>query len=422
VDRVDVLIVGGGHGGAQAAIALRQQNFAGTIAIVSDDVHPPYERPPLSKAYLSGARSLEQIFIRPVTFWADRRVELFLGRRVTRVEAKEHRVVLADGSSIGYGKLIWAGGGHPRRLSCEGHELKGVHSVRCVADVDGLLADLQSASRVVLIGGGYIGLEAASALRKLDKQVVLLEALDRLLARVAGKALSSFYLAEHRAHGVDVRLGVSVAAIHGESGRAVGVRLADGTVVDAGAVVLGIGIIPSVEPLKAAGAACSNGVDVDEQCRTTLEDVFAIGDCACHTNSFADGARLRLESVQNANDQAVVVAKVIMGAPARYEAIPWFWSEQYDLKLQTVGLSTGYDTELLRGDPATRSFSVIYLKEGRVLALDCVNAPRDYVQGRALITSRVIVPREKLSDVSVALNTLAGPAANQTRPPASAVK
>ena len=246
--------------------------------------------------------------------------------------------------------------------------------MRTRADADRMMAELPGVTDAVVIGGGYIGLEAAAVLAKFGKKVVLLEALDRVLARVAGPDLSRFYEAEHRAHGVDVRLGVAVDCIVGEDGRATGVRLADGSVIPAQLVIVGIGIIPAVEPLLAAGAVGGNGVAVDAQCRTSLPDIFAIGDCALHANGFADDADIRLESVQNANDQANVVARTIAGQDAAYHAVPWFWSNQYDLKLQTVGLSIGHDATVLRGDPAARSFSIIYLKAGRVIALDCVNS------------------------------------------------
>lgn len=383
--RFDVLIVGGGHGGAQAALSLRLKKFAGTIAIVGDEAVLPYERPPLSKEYLAGERTLERILIRSEEGWAERAVTLLLGRTVTRIDPDAHAVHLADGETINYGTLIWAAGGSPRRLSCPGNDLVGVHGIRTLADADRLLGELPDVREAVVIGGGYIGLEAASALSKFGKSVTVLEAADRVLARVAGETLSRFYENEHRAHGVDVRLGVSVQAIEGRGGRVSGVRLADGEVLPAQLVIVGIGIVPAVAPLLDAGAAGGNGVLVDATCRTSLPDVFAIGDCAAHESGFAGGAIMRIESVQNATDQALTVAKAITGQPEPYTAIPWFWSNQYDLKLQTIGLSVGYDEAFVHGDPLQKSFSVVYLRTGKVLALDCVNATRDYVQGRALI-------------------------------------
>lgn len=402
----DVLIVGAGHGGAQAAIMLRQQKFEGTIAMIGDEPEIPYERPPLSKEYFAGEKPFERILIRPAKFWEEREIAMLLGKQVTSVDPENHTVTTANGETIGYGKLIWATGGSPRMLPIPGGDLPGVQGVRTRADADAMKAASQDAGQIVVIGGGYIGLEAAAVLSKFGKKVVLLEALPRVLARVAGEPLSRFYEAEHRAHGVEVRLGVNVVAIEGE-GHATGVRLADGEVVPADLVIVGIGIVPAVEPVMAAGAAGGNGVSVDQYCHTSLPDIFAIGDCAAHANEFADGATIRLESVQNANDMANTAAKAICGDPQPYSAVPWFWSNQYDLKLQTVGLSTGHDDVVVRGNPADRSFSVIYLKQGHVIALDCVNAIKDYVQGKALVTGRLVLDKAALADTARPLKELA---------------
>lgn len=403
----DVLIVGAGHAGAQAAATLRQRKFDGSICLVGEEADLPYERPPLSKEYLAGEKAFDRILIRPATFWAERSIDLRLGRKAMRVDADAHRVVLDDGAVLGYRSLIWATGGAPRKLVCSGHSLLGVHSVRNRADVDRMTAELPSVSRIVVVGGGYIGLEAAAVLAKLGRSIVLLEAQDRVLARVAGEPLSRFYEAEHRANGVAIHTGVVVDCIEEHDGAACGVRIADGTVLPCEMVIVGIGIVPATEPLIAAGAEGGNGVRVDEFCRTSLPDVFAIGDCAAHANAYADGAEIRLESVQNANDQATTVAKFLCGDPQTYDAVPWFWSNQFDLKLQTVGLSTGYDQVVTRGNLDTRSFSQIYLKNGRVIALDCVNATRDYVQGKALVIGRTVAPIADLADVSIPLKSIA---------------
>ncbi len=408
MDSADIVIVGTGHGGAQAAIALRQQGHEGSILMLGRDTHPPYERPPLSKEYLASDKPFERIMIRPEKFWADKNIDIMLGAMVSQVDWMDHRVFLGDGTRIAYRKLIWAGGGDPRRLSCPGARLKAVHAVRDRRDVDAIMAQLQSgAKRFVVIGGGYIGLEAAAVLRKLDCEVTLLEALPRVLARVAGEELSRFIEAEHRAQGVDVRLETAVKAIEGEDGHVTGVRLSDGDVIPCDAVIVGIGIVPAVGPLITAGAAGSNGVDVDEFCRTTLDDIYAIGDCAAHANPFADQAIIRLESVQNANDMANTAARAIMGDKQPYNALPWFWSNQYDLKLQTAGLSIDYDQTLVRGDPESRKFSVVYLKEGKPIAIDCVNNTKDYVQGRKLIESDIDdVDLELLADPETPLKEL----------------
>lgn len=401
----DVLIVGGGHGGAQAAIALRQAKFEGSIGIVNAEPEYPYERPPLSKDYFAGDKAFERIMIRPAAFWAERNIDMLLGTRVETVDPAAYSVTTSDGDVISYGKMIWATGGSPRLLPCEGGNLAGVHVVRTRADVDAMLDGLDKVAEVAIIGGGYIGLEAAAVLRKMGKKVTVLEAMDRVLARVAGEPLSRFYEAEHRAHGVDVRLGVEVTAIEGD-GHATGVRLADSEVIPAQMVIVGIGIIPSVAPLLQAGASGGGGADVDEYCRTSLPNIFAIGDCAAHANDFAGGIVMRVESVQNANDMANAVAKSITGELTAYHAVPWFWSNQYDLRLQTVGLSVGYDATVVRGDPETRGFSVIYLKQGKVIALDCVNATKDYVQGRALVVDGMSFAPELLADTSKTIKDL----------------
>jgi 3-phenylpropionate/trans-cinnamate dioxygenase ferredoxin reductase subunit len=404
----DILIVGAGHGGAQVAIALRQRGFADTIAMVGEEPEIPYERPPLSKDYLAGDKDFNRILIRQPDFWGERTIEMLTGHRVVAVDPEAHSVSTEQGANIGYGALIWAAGGHARRLSCQGHDFAGVHSVRSRADVDQMMRELATTTRVVVIGGGYIGLEAAAVLTKLGKHVTLLEALPRVLARVAGEELSRFYEAEHRAHGVDVRLNVATDCIEGADGRVTGVRLVGGEIIPCEMAIVGIGIIPAVEPLLAAGASGGNGVMVDKHCKTSLSDIYAIGDCALHESDYAPGGAIRLESVQNANDMAITVAKALTDQHEPYQAVPWFWSNQYDLKLQTVGLSIGFDNAIVRGDMAARSFSVIYLRDGRVIALDCVNAVKDYVQGKALVVNGTRADPAMLADAGIALKTLVG--------------
>lgn len=412
MDAADIVIVGSGHGGAQAAIALRQQGHADTVLMLSRDRTPPYERPPLSKEYLAGEKPLERLLIRPLGFWEERGIGLELGTNVSEVDAMAREVVLGDGRRIAYRKLIWAGGGDARRLSCPGSDLAGIHAVRHRHDVDAIRADLDRADveggarRAVVVGGGYIGLEAAAVLRKLGCAVTVLETQRRVLSRVAGEELSGFYEAEHRRQGVDLRLETGVERIEGEAGRVGAVVTDTGETIPCDIVVVGIGIVPSVGPLIGAGAAGSNGVDVDEFCRTSLDDIYAIGDCAAHANPYADNAVIRLESVQNAHDMAVCAARAIMGDKQAYDAVPWFWSNQYDLRLQTVGLSLDHDEAVLRGDPEARSFSVVYLKEGRVIALDCVNRVKDYAQGKKLVEARAEIDPDLLADGEVPLKDM----------------
>jgi len=403
----DVVIVGAGQAGAQVAMSLRQAGFEGSVALVGAEVDAPYERPPLSKEFLAGEKTAERLQLRPADFWTGKAITLRLGERVVAVDAATHTVTTAT-ETLGYKHLVWATGGPPRLLPVPGADLPGMHVIRTRHDVDALRHDAENANDIVVIGGGYIGLEAAAVLSKRGKHVTVLEAMDRVLARVAGEPVSRFYEAEHRAHGVDVRLGVKIEAIEG-SDRVTGVRTADG-VVPADLVIVGIGIVPAVAELATAGAKVSNGVEVDDLCRTSLPNVFAVGDCAHHVNAYALGAGIRLESVQNAIDQGKTVASVICGAPKPYHAVPWFWSNQYDLKLQTVGLSGGHDATVVRGDPASRSWSLVYLNKGRVVALDCINAARDFVQGKALVDACVmqgLVPDiELLQNNEVTLKSL----------------
>ncbi|MBV1689748.1 FAD-dependent oxidoreductase [Novosphingobium sp. G106] len=406
MEQADVVIVGAGHGGAQCAIALRQGGFTGSIVMIGREPEPPYERPPLSKEYFAREKTFDRLYIRPPAFWHEKDVTLHLNVEVTAVDPAKKELSLSNGQGLTYGKLVWATGGDPRRLSCPGSDLAGLHAVRTRADCDQLMGEIDGGVKnIVVIGGGYIGLEAAAVLTKLGCKVTLLEALPRVLARVAGEQLSAFYEKEHRDHGVDLRTGVAVEGLVGE-GRVSGVQLADGTVLPADAVIVGIGIVPAVGALIAAGASGGNGVDIDEYCRTSLPDIYAIGDCAAFAADYAGGTVMRVESVQNANDQATCVAKAILGDEHPYKAFPWFWSNQYDLRLQTAGLSVGYDQTVLRGDPDARSFSVVYLKGGKVIALDCVNMVKDYVQGRKLVETGASPDLAQLADANVPLKEL----------------
>ena len=405
----DVVIVGAGQAGAQAAISLRQLKFGGTIAMVGEEPELPYQRPPLSKEYLLGKVAFERMLIRPAQFWGERQVTMLLGQRVKKVDPDSRNVTTDEDVTIGYGRLIWAAGAAPRRLSCIGHDVSGVHVVRSRRDVDQLIAELPNSRHVVIVGGGYIGLETAAALVNAKKQVTVIEVLDRVLARVAGEPLARFYETEHRNRGVHFRWTTRVVGIEGQEGRATGVHLSDGELLHCDLVIVGIGVVASVEPLLAAGAIGSNGVKVDAQCRTSLPDILAVGDCAIHANRYANGDEIRLESVQNANDQATVAAKVVAGISAEYDVVPWFWSNQYDLQLKTVGLSAGYDQLLVRGDPTSRSFTLIYLRAGKVVALDCVNATTDYAQGRALILGGMQPDIARLTAPEVPLKEIASP-------------
>lgn len=407
MDHFDVIIVGAGHGGAQTAISLRQSGFEGSICMVGREEYLPYERPPLSKEYLAQEKDFSRLLIRPESFWHDKGIHMILGTNVERVDPEKCVIATFDGQRLGYGDLVWATGGFPKKLTCEGSDLAGVHAVREKDDVDRIMAQLEGgAQRIVVIGGGYIGLEAAAVFSKLGCEVVLVEALDRVLARVSGSELSRLIEKVHRDHGIDLRLQTGVGHFEGSGLNVTGVRLQDGELIPCDMVIVGIGIVPEIEALAAAGATTSNGVEVDGNCRTSLPHIYAIGDCALHRNIFADDQLIRLESVQNAHDMAKTAANAICGNPQPYKATPWFWSNQYDRKLQTVGLSMGHDQAVMRGDPDAGSFSIVYLREGKVIALDCVNSVKDYVGGRKLVEGRAKVPVNQLTNPALDLKKL----------------
>lgn len=403
---VDVLVVGAGQAGAQLAISLRQGGYTGSISLVGDEPDPPYERPPLSKDYLAGEKTAERLLLRPPHFWNERDIDLKLSTTIVRVDPDRRVAVTECGEELSYDHLVWAAGGYPRPLPVPGAKLEGVHVVRTRAQTDDLRRDLGWAQNVVIIGGGYIGLESAAVLVSQGKKVVLVEAMERILARVAGEPVSQFYAAEHRERGVDIRTGTGVTDFEGCGVRVSHVVTSDGERIPADVVIVGIGLIPSQAVLAQAGAATENGVIVDDHCRTSLPHIFAIGDCARHRSTFGGGDHIRLESVQNAVDQAKTVAGVLLGEPQPYNALPWFWSHQYDLKLQTAGLSHGHDEIVLRGDPGTRCFSLIYLRRGKVIAVDAINNVRDFMGAKLLVEAALEIDPALLADASVPLKEM----------------
>jgi 3-phenylpropionate/trans-cinnamate dioxygenase ferredoxin reductase component len=402
----DVLIVGSGQAGVQTALSLRQGGFTGTIGVIGAEEHLPYERPPLSKSFLRGEAEVDEFLFRSADYWEKNGIELVLGRVVESVDPESRQVLIEDGHRVRYGHLVWAAGGRARTLSLPGADLDGVFSLRTYLDAASLRDKLGTSRRAVIIGGGYIGLEAAAAFAERGVEVTVIEVQERLLARVTCAEVSAFYANLHRSHGTRILLSSGVEQILGSDGRVTGVELSDGTRLDADFVIIGVGLIPNVEPLSAAGIRTTNGVDVDAHCRTSAPGIFAIGDCANLESSFAGGARVRLESVPNAVEHGKIVANAILSMPAPATAAPWFWSHQFDVKLQTVGLQGGHDETVVRGNPDSGKFSVVYLRNGQVIALDCINSVADFAQGKQLVQKAITATRDELADPSIPLKNL----------------
>lgn len=404
----DVVIVGGGHAGSAAAVKLRQAGFGGSVAIIGDETVPPYERPPLSKDYLSGALSVERLFSRLESFWDEQRIALLTGRRVTLVEPDRHRALTDDGATVAYGRLVWAAGGSARRLGCPGADGVPIHTLRSLADADSLRQAMARGGDAVVIGGGFIGLEAAAVLRRQGRAVTVLEAADHVLARVSAPVVSDWFATLHRREGVSLLTRSMVRSL---SECPAGVRVdLDGGAIEAAFLVAGVGIVPNIAPLADAGAnldTTSGGVLVDDRCRSSLGDVHVIGDCAAQPSPFAAGATVRLESIHNANEQAGVVAADLTGTEPAPAGVPWFWSNQFDARLQIVGLSQGWDEIVVRGAPESGSFSVAYMRDGRLAAVDCVNAPKDFAQARRLVLDRTPIDPYRLADAAIPLKEMA---------------
>jgi len=375
-----IVAIGAGQAAAQLAISLRQGKFADEILVIGAEPYLPYQRPPLSKKFLTERPQPEKLFLRPENFWRGLNVDMALGVAAARVDPRNKTVTLADGRELGYGKLVLATGTRASALPVPGTALENVFSLRAIADVHRLRPALDAAERVVIVGGGYIGLEVAAVLRGEGRAVTVLEAEDRVLKRVTAPAVSDFFDTLHREHGVDIRLGARLAAITGDA-RATGVALADGKELAADVILLATGARANDELAQAAGLACQDGILVDEFTSSSVPDIYAIGDCA-RLPSRRYGRLLRLESVQNAVDQAKAAAAVLLGEPAAYDPVPWFWSDQYDVKLQIAGLSAGHTSYDIVGDPAEARFSTEYRSDGRLIAVDAINDARAHMLAR----------------------------------------
>ncbi|HTW37879.1 MAG TPA: FAD-dependent oxidoreductase [Steroidobacteraceae bacterium] len=395
-----VVIAGAGQAGAQAAETLRRRGFDGRIVMVGDEPCEPYQRPPLSKAFLVGALERERLFLRPSQFYVDHGIELSLGRRVVSIDRDAGRVELDDGATLAYDALILATGGAPRPLPAPGARLDGVYSLRTLADTERIQREFRPGLRLVVVGGGYIGLEVAATARKLGLEVTVLEMADRLMSRVVAAPVSAFFEAEHAQHGVHVRCRARVRALApaGPGSTRVGsVACDDGTVLPADLVLVAVGIAAGEELAAAARLPCANGILVDQHCRTADARIYGAGDCTNHP-SLRYGRRVRLESVDNAFEQATSAALNLLGIATPHDKVPWFWSDQFDLKLVIVGLSEEHDQSVLRGEPDSRSFSLCYLRAGELVAIDTINRAKDQMAARKLIAARARMDAERLAD------------------------
>lgn len=398
------VVVGAGHAGAELVSALRQKGYSGRIILIGEEAELPYHRPPLSKAYLSGEVSRESLLIRSATSYEKLQAESWTGVQVQSIDRQARSVSLSDGRVQPYDKLVLATGGRVRRLDAPGAQRPNVHYVRTLEDIDGLKSMFAAGRRLLVIGGGYIGLEAAAVGIKSGLSVTVLEAAPRVLTRVAAPEISAFYERAHRSRGVDLRTGVSVLDYLGDE-RVKAVRLSDGSQLALDLIVVGIGILPNDDLARGAGLDIDNGIVVDEFAQTSDPAILAVGDCANHVNAFL-GRRVRIESVPSAQEQARTAAATICGSPVAHAAVPWFWSDQFDLKLQMVGLSQGYDQLVLRGDVKAESFCAFYLKDGVVLSADAVNRPHEFMVAKRLVASRARVSVKALADEQVPLKTL----------------
>ena len=377
-----IVIIGAGHAAGQAAASLRQAKFEGSITIIGDEAHVPYQRPPLSKQYLAGTQVADKVYLRAEKFYADKDIQLMLDTRATQIDPGTKTINLDNGETIAYEKLLISTGSRPRKLSIEGSDLSGIHYLRTMDDVDGIRTDVKPGANLVIVGGGYIGLEVAAVGIELGMNVHVLEMEERILQRVTTPEMSAYYHKLHSDRGVHIHTQTGVTGFSG-NGKVEKVLCGDESFA-ADIVIVGIGIIPNIEIAEEAGIHCDNGIVVDDHCCTSDPDIYAAGDCTNHPNPLMN-KRLRLESVPNAMDQARVSTANMLGDDKVYAAIPWFWSDQYELKLQMVGFSADGDSQVLRGDMENHQFAIFYLKDGKVVAADAVNSPKEFMLCKQLV-------------------------------------
>lgn len=399
-----VVIIGASHAATEAIATLRKLGWTDKIILIGDEPHLPYHRPPLSKAFLKGDLSTDKLLIRPESFYQKHDVELHLSRRAVEIDRPTNCVILDNGDQIQYQHLILATGTRARKLPLDGADSDRVHYLRTLRDVEAIQAKLTTGTKMLIIGAGYIGLEVAASALELGCQVTVLEAMERVLARVTSQTVSEFYQQVHRNAGVDLRLNASVTGfMHGPTSSQA--ELGDGAQVEFDIALVGIGVLPNTELAASAGLVCDNGIVVNEHAQTNDHNIYAVGDCSYHHNPFYN-RHVRLESVPNAVEQAKTAASSICGQAIVYDQLPWFWSDQYDLKLQTAGLCEGYDQLVIRGDQAAHKFSVFYLQAGHIIAVDAINSPADFMLGKKLILSRVTPSVDELSNPDVPLKSL----------------
>jgi len=403
-----IVIAGAGHAAGQVAATLRQQKFEGQILLVGDEPYLPYQRPPLSKGFLAGKTSAERLHLKAENFYDDHQIDVKLQTKITAIDRDKKALKIEDGDDIAYDKLVLALGSRVKELPVEGAKLKSVYYLRSIEDVERIRPEMDVGRRLVIIGAGYIGLEAAAVARSLGLDVTVIEMADRVMSRVVSPEISDFYQIEHTSKGVKLRLSTSVAALRGKK-RVKRVEITGGEEIRADFVIVAVGILPNTELAEQAGLEVGDGIIVDDQCLTSDKDIFAVGDCTSHPNDIY-GRRLRLESVHNAVEQAKTAANNLCGIETHYSQVPWFWSDQYDLKLQIAGLSEGYDDVVIRGNPADKSFACLYLKDNRLIAVDAVNAPKDFVQSKPLIAGHAVLSADKLADSATSLKDIAAKA------------
>lgn len=404
-----LVIIGGGQAAAQACASLRLFGFEGEITLIGEEPALPYQRPPLSKAYMKGEMTEERLYFKPQDWYNAQKIQTVLSTRVGKIDRSAQVVETEDGRSFDYDALIISTGSRPRALPLPGADLGNVFDLRDLSDVEHIRPLMVTGKRLVIVGAGYIGLEAAAVARQLGLEVTVLEMADRVLARVTSPVMSAFFEHEHVAQGVHIRTGAQLASLQGD-GQVQAAILSDGTEIAADIVLVGIGILPNVELASEAGIACSNGILVDRDARTNDARVFAAGDCA-RRPLVHYGRQGRLESVHNAIEQGKLAAAAIMGKPRPNEDCPWFWSDQYDLKLQIAGLSEDYDEIAVRGDPAERKFAAFYLRGGKLIAVDAINSAPEFIVAKKLIITGASVAPETLSDTSISMKEIAATAA-----------